>query len=63
MKQFLSRLRQEKKRAKNRKLIKLKPEVIEALELHLEFLKVSNKGISMNLLMFQKPRHVYSTDA
>ena len=50
MKHFMSWIRQEKKRAKNRKKIRLKKEAIEDLKLHLKFLDNAKAGINMNLL-------------
>lgn len=63
MKHFMSRIRQDKKRAENRRSIKLKEEVIEDLRLHLNFLNVAHKGMSMNLLTYRKPTHIYRADA
>ena len=62
-KHFMSRIRQEKKRAKNRKKIKLKSAPLEDLILHLDFLRLAREGISMNLLTYRKPSHVYRGDA
>ena len=62
MKHFMSRIRQEKKRARNRRKIKLKEEAPEAFNLHLYFLKLANTGISMNLLTFHKLTHIYIAD-
>ena len=59
MKHFLSRIRQEKKRSKNRKKIKLCSEAVEDLSLHLDFLSLAKEGISMNLLSYRMPTHVY----
>lgn len=59
----MSRIRQDKKRAENRRSIKLKEEVIEDLRLHLNFLNVAHKGMSMNLLTYRKPTHIYRADA
>ena len=63
MKHFLSQIRQEKSRSKNRKSIKLLEEVKEDFTLHLRFLKIACNGISMNLLTYRKPTHVYRGDA
>ena len=66
MKHFMSRLRQEKNRAKNknRRKIKLKKEVLEDFNLHLKFLQIASSGINMYLLTFRKqPTHVYRADA
>ena len=62
-KHFLSRLRFERKRAKNRRSIKLRKDAIEDLHLHKRFLLVAKSGISMNLLTYRKPTHIYRSDA
>ena len=63
MKHFMSRLRQEKSRAQNRRSIKLKEEAVKDLKLHLNFLIKARDGINMNLLTYRKPTHVYRGDA
>ena len=63
MKQFMSRIRQEKKRSKNRRSLKLKDEVLEDLRLHKKFLSLAKNGISMNLLTYRKPTHIFRVDA
>ena len=63
MKHFKSRIRQEKKRAENRRKLKLRKEVLEDLILHQKFLKIAAEGINMNLLTFREPSHIYRADA
>ena len=63
MKHFMSRLRQERRRAKNRRSIKLKEEAVEDLLLHQQFLDSAFEGINMNLLTYRKPTHIYRADA
>jgi hypothetical protein len=59
----MSRLRQEMERARNRRMIKIKQNVLDDLHLHLEFLKIAHDGISMNLLSYRRPTHTYRADA
>ena len=63
MKHFMSRIRFEKKRSKNRRFLKLKKTVIQDLNLHLKFLDMARSGINMNLLTYRKPSHIYRADA
>lgn len=63
---FTSRIRSEMYRSSNRrnkKGIKLSEEVILDLSLHLNFLEIAHKGISMNLITFRKPTIAYRSDA
>ena len=66
MKHFTSRIRFEMMRSSNRrnkKGIKLNNEVIEDLKLHLKFLRKAKNGISMNILTYRQPTHIYRSDA
>ena len=66
MKHFTSRIRFEMIRSSNRrnkKGIKLSNEVIEDLKLHLKFLRKAKEGISMNVLTYREPTHIYRSDA
>jgi hypothetical protein len=63
VKHFMSRIRQEKDRAENRRSIKISSSVIEDLKLHLSFLKLAYEGISMNQISYRKPTHSYRADA
>ena len=60
---FMSRIRQEMGRAKNRRMIKVKQTAIDDLNLHLDFLKLAHNGISMNQISYRKPTHTYRADA
>ena len=60
---FLSRLRQVRDRAKNRREIRIPAAVGEDLELMQETLLLARRGINMNLLTYHLPSHVYRSDA
>ena len=55
---ILSRLRELKERAKNRRLIKISGKSLKDLQLMLSFLELARDGIDLNLLAFRKPTHV-----
>lgn len=63
VKHFMSRIRQEKDRAENRRSIIISAQVMQDLKLHLEFLKIAHNGISMNQISCRKPTHSYRADA
>ena len=63
VKHFMSRIRQEKDRAKNRRMIKISSIVLDDLKLHLQFLKIAYEGISMNQISYRSPTHSYRADA
>ena len=63
VKHFMSRIRQEKDRAENRKKIKISSIVLDDLELHLDFLRLAYEGISMNQISYRSPTHSYRADA
>ena len=60
---FLSRLRELHIRAKSRRSISVSPECIKDLQLMLDFLTHAHKGVSMNILAYRKPTHVYRSDS
>jgi len=60
---FLSRLRYLETRSTNRRKITIPEPVIEDLKLALQFLNKANQGVSMNLVTFRKPTHIYRADA
>jgi hypothetical protein len=60
---FLSRLRELKENAKNRRLIKISEKCLKDLRLMLSFLDLARDGIDLNLLAFRKPTHVYRSDS
>jgi hypothetical protein len=60
---FMSRLREMKKRAKNRRTIKINDKCFKDLRLMLSFLDMARDGIDLNLLAFRKPTHVYRSDS
>ena len=57
---FLSRLREMKNRAKNRRTIKINEKCLKDLRLMLSFLDMARDGINLNLLAFIKPTHILS---
>ena len=60
---FLSRIRNLKSKARFERTTHI-PQLVKAdLYLWLDFLKQANKGISMNLLTYRTPTHVYRSDA
>ena len=60
---FLSRLSELKKRAKNRRSIKINEKCLKDLLLMLSFLDLERDGIDLNLLAYRKPIHVYRSDS
>ena len=60
---FLSRIRFLKDKAKNRREILIPENVQEDLKLFLKMLVQANQGISMNLITFRAPTHLYRSDA
>jgi hypothetical protein len=43
--------------------VKINGEQFEDLKLMLNFLKMANKGISLNSITFRRPTHVYRSDS
>ena len=60
---FLSRLRQLRDQAEGRRGIKVTEAVKDDLRLFLRVINLAKTGISMNLLTFRLPTHVYRSDA
>ena len=60
---FLSRVRDLMWRAKNRRSIKLNSDCAEDLELMLKFLGRARTGVSMNLVAYRLPTHIFISDA
>ncbi len=60
---FMSRLRELQQRAKNRRHINIDEACIEDLRLMLFFLERAHEGVSLNLIAFRKPSHVYRSDS
>ncbi|KAL9183869.1 hypothetical protein ACHAXT_004725 [Thalassiosira profunda] len=63
IKHFLSRLRELQFRAKKKRQIKLDDKCTDDLKLMLVFLEKARRGISMNLISYRKPTHVYRSDS
>ena len=60
---FLSRLRELQRMATHRRSIQFNDPCRDDLRLMLQFLNIARKGISMNLIAFRKPTHVYRSDS
>jgi hypothetical protein len=60
---FLNRIRHLKDRTKNRRYSKIPQAVEDDLRLFLLFLKQACDGISLNLITFRRPTHIYRADA
>ena len=60
---FLIRLRKLQSAARFKHQIHIPKLVIKELELWKNFLQTAKKGISMNLLTYRQPTHVYRSDA
>ena len=56
---FLSRLRELQHMATHRQSIQINEPCQADLRLMLHFLDIAKKGISMNLIAFRKPAHIY----
>ena len=63
VKHFMSRIRQEKDRAENRRKINISSIVLDDLKLHLKFLQIAFEGINMNQISYRRPTHSYRADA
>ena len=59
----MSRVRELKERAKNRKSIKINEKCLKDLLLMLSFLDLARDGTNLNLLAYRKPTHVYRSDS
>ena len=62
-KHFMNRLRQLMHRAKKRRHVKTSKTIIEDLKLHIFFLELAHKGVSMNLLTYRAITRLYRSDA
>jgi len=60
---FLSRIRKLKTKAKFKRQVSIPSLVLADFELWLTFLSSANKGISMNLLTYRQPSHLFRSDA
>ena len=60
---FLSRLRQLRDRAQNRRQIMTPAAIKDDLLLMAESLKIAKLGVNMNLITYRLPSHVYRSDA
>ena len=60
---FLSRIRALKTSSRFRRITSIPKHVITDLQLWLDFLKSAHNGISMNLLTYRLPTHVFRSDA
>ena len=61
--QFMSRLRELLRRAKNRRSMTLPEAVVDDLKLMLSFLSEAAAGIDMNLLVYRRPTKIYRSDS
>ena len=60
---FMSRLRWLLETSSQGRRIKLRPQVLADLRLWVRFLEQAQKGISLNMISFREPTHVFRTDA
>jgi hypothetical protein len=60
---FMSRLRWLLQSSGSGRRIPLKPQVLADLRLWLRFLELAHEGISLNMIAFREPTHVFRTDA
>ena len=60
---FLSRIRQLKTKARFRRQVSIPALVLADLDLWIDFLQTAHNGISMNLLTYRSPTHLYRSDA
>ncbi len=43
--------------------MKINGEQVKDLQMMLEFLKIANRGISLNIIAFRRPTHIYRSDS
>jgi hypothetical protein len=60
---FMSRLRSLLITSRQGRRIRLRPQVLADLRLRLSFLCLAHRGISLNLISFRNPTHVFRLDA
>jgi hypothetical protein len=60
---FLSRLRNLQVWAKSRQLIPITNNCRRDLELMINIIKIAHNGISMNIIVYQHPTHIYRSDS
>jgi hypothetical protein len=60
---FMSRLRWLLQSSGSGRRIRLRPQILADLRLWLRFLELAHAGISLNLISFRHPTHIFRTDA
>ena len=60
---FLSRLRELQRRATNRRQVKITEKYADDLKLMLYFLEKARDGVSLNMIAYRKPTHVFRSDS
>jgi hypothetical protein len=60
---FLSRLRDLQKRAKSRRTININEECHNDLHFMINVIKIAHSGISLNIIVYRRPTHVYRSDS
>jgi hypothetical protein len=60
---FLSRLRNLQVRAKSRRLIPITDNCQRDLELMINIIKIAHTGMSMNIIDYRRPTHIYRSDS
>ena len=60
---FLSRLRDLQTRAKSRRAININEECRNDLLLMINIIKIAYRGISLNIIVYRRPTHVYRSDS
>jgi hypothetical protein len=60
---FLSRLHGLQVWAKSRRLIPITEECWRDLELMINIIKIAHDGISMNIIVYRQPKHIYRSDS
>jgi hypothetical protein len=60
---FMSRIRDLHTRATRQRSVKINGEQVKDLQMMLEFLKMANRGISLNIIAFRRPTHIYRSDS
>jgi hypothetical protein len=60
---FLSRLRDLQVRAKTKQAIRIREECMKNLNLMINMIRIAHEGISMNVIVYQEPTHIYRSDS